>query len=181
MKKKNTYTAKVKSLTLSALISALSIVFMYVGSIIEVLDLTAAMLASMLCAFIVIEVGGAWPYLTYATVGVISVLMLPNKFVAAVYIIFSGNYPMIKRLCEKCPTVVEWLLKLFVFNLEFTLIYFATKYIFMIPDIGYSLSILTYLICNAIFILYDIAMTKMISFYLLRLRKRLGIKSIDKK
>lgn len=181
MQKKNTYTAKVKSLTLSAVISALSIVFMYVGSVIEILDLTAAMLASMLCAFIVIEVGGAWPYLTYATVGVISVLMLPNKFVAAVYIIFSGNYPMLKRIFEKLPIVLGWLLKLIVFNFEFTLIYFAAKYIFMVPDIGYSLSILTYLVCNAVFVLYDIAMTRIISFYLLKLRKRLGIKSIDKK
>lgn len=181
MQNRNTYTAKVRNLTLSALMSALSIVFMYVGSVIEVLDLTAAMLASMLCAFVVIEVGGAWPYLTYATVSVIGVLMLPNKFVAVVYIIFAGNYPMIKRICEKLPTVVQWLLKLSVFNLEFTLIYFATKYVFAIPDIGYSLSVFTYLICNAIFILYDVAMTKIISFYLLKLRKRLGIRSTDSK
>lgn len=181
MSTKNSYTAKVRDLTLSALISALSVVFMYIGSVIEVLDLTAAMLASVLCVFIVIEVGGAWPYLTYATVSVISVLMLPNKFVAVVYIVFAGNYPMIKRLCEKLPTVVQWLLKLLVFNFEFTLIYFATKYVFAIPDIGYSLSILTYLICNAIFILYDIAITRIISFYLLRLRKRLGIRSTDSK
>ena len=54
-----------KKLTLSAMIVALGTVFMKLGSIIEVFDLTAAALASMLVAFVYVEIGSPYTWLVW--------------------------------------------------------------------------------------------------------------------
>lgn len=176
MKSKKSSSRNVLNLTFSALLSALGVVVLSIGSFIEVLDLSACLLAAMILVIMVIEIGGAYPWLTYAVTATISVMLLPNKFSVAIYILFAGNYPMLKRLIEKTKPFIGWILKLLLFNLEFTLIYFVSTRIFMISDIGYSLNLLVYLLCNGVFILFDITLTRMISFYVFRLRKRLAIK-----
>ena len=46
-----------KKLTISAMTVALGVVFMVVGAVFEVLDLSTAVLASLLVVFIYIEIG----------------------------------------------------------------------------------------------------------------------------
>ncbi len=176
MKKRRSTSRNVLNLTFSALLSALSVMILALGSVIEVLDITVCLIASMILVIIVIEIGGVYPWLSYAVVSIISLLLLPNKFPAVVYIFFAGNYPILKRSFEKFKPIICWGLKLILFNLEFTMIYIFSVYVFMIPNIGYTLNALVYIICNAVFVMCDIALTRFISIYVFRLRKRLSIK-----
>ena len=68
---------KTRRLTVCAVLCALNLVIMYFGSVIEVLDLTASVVASLACVFAVIEMGGRWPWLIYAVTGVLSLVLLP--------------------------------------------------------------------------------------------------------
>lgn len=91
MTSKNKRHNNVLSLTVSAMVSALSVTVLYLGSVIEVLDLTMALVASLLITFVYTEIGDRWEWLSYAVTGLLSALLFQNKFIAAVYILFAGN------------------------------------------------------------------------------------------
>ena len=89
-----------KKISIAALLSALSIVVLYIGSVFEVLDLSAAAIASIAIVFAQIELKNPYPYLIYAVVSLLALLLLPSKFSAMVYVCFGGIYPMVKELAE---------------------------------------------------------------------------------
>ena len=101
------------------MLSALGVVFLYLGAIIEVLDLSLAAFSSLLVVFAVIELGGYWPWLVYLVTGLLALLLLPQKFGAVVYLLFTGYYPMVKRFAEsRLPRLLALALKWATFNLS---------------------------------------------------------------
>ena len=61
------------------MLAALGVVFLYIGSVVQVMDITMAVVASLCCTFAVIEFGGSYPWLVYAVTGVASLIVLPQK------------------------------------------------------------------------------------------------------
>ena len=62
---------KTKKMTLGAILSAMGVALLFIGSFIETLDLTMAALASFFCIFAVIELGGVYPWLIFSVTGYI--------------------------------------------------------------------------------------------------------------
>ena len=67
---------------------------LYLGSMVEVLDISMAVIASLICVFAVIEYGKGYPWLIFSVTAILSLLLLPNKFPAVVYGCFMGFYPI---------------------------------------------------------------------------------------
>lgn len=167
-----------RRITACAVCAALGIVIMTLGSIVEVLDLSTAALASMLLIFAVIEIGGPWPWLTYAATGLLS-LLLPLK-TAAIFYILAGYYPLVKEKLERIRSrVLTWIIKLLGFNAVLIICYIIVKHILLLPDTFDGLSWLAIPIANITFILYDIALTRIISYYILILRHKLRIDRME--
>ena len=167
---------KTKYISVSALLAALSVVLMYAGSLLEVLDLSLAAFASMIITFAVIEMGGAYPLLIYGVTSALSLLILPNKFGALVYLVFAGYYPVIKKLLEnKFGYKRSFIPKFIIFNAAMTLLVLAWVFIFLQPEEFFYMYIVSYALGNAAFLLFDLALTRMITLYLFKLRKRFGI------
>ena len=167
-----------KRLTLCAVLTARGVVVLSLGSLLEVLDLSAAALAGMLVVIVVIEVGGPWPWLVWAATGFIS-LLLPLKTAAVFYLIFAGYYPILKEKIEKLRSrLLRWAIKLFFMNAALTLVILVTSYVLTLPDAALDWTWLLYLLGNIAFVLFDIAMTRLITLYLLRWRRKLGIKGL---
>ena len=164
-----------KKLALAAILSALGVVILLLGSIITVLDLTAVAVASFLIMLAVIELGGAYPYLIWLVTGVLAVLLLPDKFGAALYLGFGGIYPIFKAIFERLHFAVAWVLKFSFFNTVLTVIIIVCNYLFRIPDTGLGFTLPVYAICNVAFFFYDLASTSIITVYLIKLRTRLGL------
>lgn len=157
------------------MISALSVVLLYLGALAEMLDLSVAALASFAVVFAVIELGGAYPYLIWACVSALSLLILPVKFPALVYLLFAGVYPILKSKFERLRPVLSWALKILVFELALLLLYLLSRFVFMIEDMPFAFDLLFFALANAAFVLYDVAMSKIILLYVVKLRKRLKI------
>ena len=158
----------------SSILSALSVVLLFLGSATQILDLSCAALASIAVVFTVIEFGGIWPYLIYAVTSVLSLILLPDKFAAIVYTAFAGYYPMIKLAVEKLRRLpVEWLIKTAVFNAALSVIIAASRFVFHIPDETVAFTWIVYAVSNAVFILFDIALSRLITLYMVNLRHRL--------
>ncbi len=171
---------KSKKIALAAIFSALGVLILLLGSIITVLDLTMVALASLLVMLAVIEIGGAYPYLIWLVTGFLSLLLLPDKFAALLYLIFGGIYPIFKAMFERLHYVVAWILKLSCFNTLLILLIIFCNYIFMLPETELGFTIPVFALCNLVFVLYDIATTQLITLYLIKMRKMLGFKNFFK-
>ena len=176
MRKESKSYVRAKRLAFAALLSALSFVLMYAGALSGVLDLCAATAGALFCALAVIEMGGAWPWLICAVTGALSLLLLPDKFVALEYLVLGGIYPIIKAYFERLPKVPSYALKLLSFNVMLTVCLLLAKYVMGIQDEWAALNVVVYLAANAFFLFFDYALTVFITYYLKRLRHKLKIR-----
>ncbi len=165
-------------LTLSALLSALGIVLLALGSLFETLDISMAALASFFCVYAVIEMRGGYPWMIWVVTGGLAFLLLPQKTPALFYL-FLGHYPMIKALVERLPLTISWVIKLAWLHVSGLLIFLGVRFLFAPgtqwdPRVWYW--ILLYICAVAAFVLFDLALTRIITFYLVRLQKRMGIR-----
>ena len=168
---------RTKYLTVCAMLSALGVVFLGLGSLIESIDLTCAALASILCIYAVIEIGGAYPWMIWAVTSLLSLILLPQKSPAAFYL-FIGFYPILKARLEKLPRIVCIILKLVIFHAIIVLSWLVIR-IFFPADAQFQLGWILlsgYALCLVVFLLYDYCLTLLVTVYLRRWRKRLGLK-----
>ena len=137
-----------KKLTMCAMLSALGVILLYIGSIIDVLDISMAVLASLACIIAVIEYGKSAPWAIYGVTTVLSLILLPNKTPAVFYAVFFGFYPILKEKLERKPKLVCWMLKELVFNVCLAII--ITLYMLLFFQ-GFSIAIpLPWLIVAAV-------------------------------
>ncbi len=171
---------KIKNLALCSVLSAFGVVILMLGAFVEALDMSAAMIASLLVVVAVIEAKGFWPWLTYGVTATVALLLLPVKTAAIMYL-FSGYYPIIKSKLEKFPKWIAYILKFLVFNLSLVAVFLMFELLFtgisveLVPGIGKKITYLIYCVVgNVIFLLYDILITRLVSLYVFKLRDRIG-------
>lgn len=162
-----------RTLVIAAAVAALGVITLTLGAVVQVLDLSVAVIASLFVVFAVIELGGKYPYLVYAVTALLSMLLLPVKSAPLIYLCFTGYYPIIKAKLEKrCGrTALCWLLKILIFNAVLAAVVLIGVFVLHVPvpSVRYYwlLPLLT-----PVFVLYDVALTRLITFYLVRLRDR---------
>ncbi|MBR4296250.1 MAG: hypothetical protein IKT56_05390 [Clostridia bacterium] len=170
-----------KKMAICAIFAALSVVIMYIGALIEVLDISMATIASMFCVITLIEIGGAYPWLVFAVTGAISVLILPQKFAALIYVCIAGYYPMLKCIYERIThRYLEWILKLLTFNAAITVLVLLASFVFSLDGMTRGYIIALYALGNFTFVVYDVALTMLIRLYFLKYRKMFRIDKILK-
>lgn len=170
---------RIKYITVSAMLSALGVIIMAIGAFVEVLDLSTAVLASMLCIYAVIEIRGSYPWMIWLVTSILSLILLPIKPPAVFYALFFGFYPILKEKLERLSGFVSWILKLVIFHLSVGVMWGVFKLFIpsALEDMGMGWMLLAlYALGLVCFVLYDIALTRLITFYLFRLRKLFRIK-----
>ena len=169
---------RTKRLTVCAMLGALGVVVLYLGSMIEVIDISMAVIASLFAIFAVIEYGAPYAWSIYAITGVLSIVLLPNKIPALMYIFFFGFYPIIKEKIERRSSkLTQWVLKEILFNVCLILLMVLGNYLLMIDVKSWIvIEIVFFLLANGVFPVYDVALTRLISLYIFRLRRKFRIK-----
>ena len=175
MKRKDRH-ASIKRLTFCAMLVALGVIFLGIGALIEVLDIYMAVIASICVIIPMIEYGKGTPWMVYGAISVLSLLLLPNKFPAALFALFAGFYPILKEKFEKLNKVICWILKEAVFNVSLAAMAIATYFLTTTGDNTLFTSPLFIAVAvvaaELVFVLYDVALTRLISFYIIKLRHR---------
>ena len=167
-----------------AILTALSVILLFLGGITGTLDLAAAALASFCVIFAVIEMGYGSAFLVYAAASVIGILLFPVKTPALFFAAFFGYYPLVKSFSEKLSAVISYVIKLAVYSVAY-FVMIALSLVVITEDIatGNKLILLyaaLYLACAVILIIYDVALTRIITAYNVSLRKKLGINRFKK-
>ena len=110
-------------------------------------------------------------YLCWGAAGLLGLILLPDKGVALLFLLFLGLYPVVKGAIESLRRLpLEWALKLAFFNLALTLCWFLFRELFLpaLPDwLTGSLPVL-YGAGNVVFVIYDIGLSRLVG--LLRAR-----------
>jgi len=165
---------KTRTLTLSALFSAFTVIILYIASVWPSGQIGLVAAASLFVAAAVIESGLVPGVYVFAASSIIAMLMIPNRAAPILYIAFFGFYPVLKSLIERLRgTILQWVLKLLVFNISLTVLWFLLRELFFSLE-GFSPHIiLVYLGGSVIFAMFDYGFTKMIWFYINRISRKM--------
>lgn len=162
---------------LGGIVAALSVTMMFLTSVIPTLTYALPAAAGILLVIMVMDVDKKWAFGVYAAVSILSLLVLPDKEAAVMYVFFFGHYPIFKAIFEaKCKGVLLWILKLLLFNVSVVAAYLVIIYIFQIPldemeEYGKWAVVGLLAMGNVVFVIYDIALSRLITLYTLKWRK----------
>lgn len=171
-----------KRIVISGVLSALSFIVLYIGQFLGDLDLTVSAIASLFLIIIVIEMGYRYAWMTYLATSILAILLLPMpKTAAAFYALSMGFYPMIKSYIERIKyAALRWICKLAVGNAAMLMLFLFLK---LAEDWGWIpkdvmptwLLVVTYALGILAYIMYDVALTKLITLYFRKIRDRIKI------
>lgn len=127
---------------------------------------------------IVVEFSKKWAIASYAVVSVIS-LLLCEKEAALMFALFFGYYPILKAKLEGMKSkAVEYIIKFLTFNAGVVTATLLALYLFKIPVFEGEANILIFSLLllavgNILFIGYDIALTKVVLYYIYKLQPKI--------
>ena len=156
-------------ITLCAMVAALSVVFMLL-SYFPAVTYAVPAVTGLLIMIPVIEINKRWAFGAYAAASVL-IFLTGEPESKLLYICFFGFYPIVKALIEQWKKPLpEWGCKLLVFNVSMLTVYglFAALFGISTEDFGsfgkYG-AMLFLAFGNVIFVLYDIAVSRMAGLY----------------
>lgn len=165
--------------------AALSVALMLLGAVVPVLMFIAPAVASLLIATVCVECGRTMALTAYGAVSLLSLLFVPDKEVALVFVFLLGYYPLVKPRLERIrPPLVRGLCKLLLCNGAVLAMY---GLVLLVPAGSISqelkttalvVSLATLAMGNVAFLLYDRALHNLLQVYQLvwrpKLHKMLG-------
>ena len=170
-----------RQIALGGVFSALCMVLMFLTGLVPFSSYAFPAIAGAMLTVVVLESGTKFALLAYAGVSLLSILVVPDRDAALIFVVFFGYYPIIKEKLERLPA--RWLeisAKLALFNTAvFGGYAVAIRLLGMAElteDMGelaqYSLLVFV-VVSNITFLVYDLALTRYIIIYLHHLRKKL--------
>lgn len=161
-----------RSIALGGILGAGSIVLLYLACVIPSGRLGFAAAAGLFPMVGVLASGRFTGILCWAVSGLLGLLLLPDKGIAILYLLFLGLYPVVKSWIESLGKLpLEWGLKLVCFNLCLTVVWFLGSSL-LLPNLPTWLSqnvLLVYLAGNVVFVIYDIGLSRLIALIQTRL------------
>lgn len=148
-----------KSLTISAMMTALGLVLLYLACVLPTGRLALVALAAMLPAAAVLSGGLRWGMLVYLATAALGLVMLPNLGYSLLYAVLLGHYAVVKSLIERLGRRwLEIVCKLAVFNGLLAALYGLCRLLGVTISVHWAGWALV-LAANAVFLAYDYAFT----------------------
>ena len=163
---------KAKEITLSAALIALTIIILYLNLLLPISTLSILTLASLLVPIALMRGSMKSAILVYVASSIIGFFILPINIII-LYILFFGIYGIVKYYIEKINKLpLEILLKLIFFNIIFFISFFIFKS-FIAIEITKLPIWLFWIIAQIVFLVFDYALTLLISFYLEKIHTKI--------
>lgn len=158
---------------LVGLLTALSVVVLYLAALAPTGRLGIVAIAGLMPAAAVVSAGLPAGALCYVATGILGLLVVPNPGNALLYLMLFGLYPLVKCLIEGLRRMpLEWLCKLAFFNAALTLCWLFARAVLLsgLPTFFEQIWIL-YLAGNIVFVVYDLGLSRVIALYAKRIDK----------
>ena len=163
---------------LGGVVAALSLVLMFLCSVIPFGTFAFPTFAGILLILLVINLGYGYAVAVYFVTAVLSFLLVTDKEAVLYYTAFLGFYPIIKSLIERIPSkIVQYIVKFALFNVCIIAAFFIGTLVLNIPKesftlFGVYLPWVFLIIGNFFFILYDLCVTRLVTIYLIKWHNR---------
>ena len=168
---KNTKTSK---LALGGICLALTVVFMFAGSIVPGIELTLFAISSLFTAVMILETDVRGGLILFAGASILGFILVPNKAAVIPYIFFFGYYGILKFYIEKLTkAVLQITVKVLFFAAVMCTGIFGLKELFFAGiDIPNAPAVVLIIGGTAILLLYDYIYTLIINFYIHRIKNK---------
>ena len=163
---------------MGGVIAALSLVLMFLTSVLPFGTYAFPTFAGMLLVLIVINLGYGYAFAVYAVTAILSFLLVTDKEAALYYTAFLGFYPIIKSLIERIRLKsVQYIVKFSMFNACMIAAFFIGISLLSVPKESFSLfgvylPWIFLMIGNIFFFVYDLCITRVVTIYLIKWHNR---------
>ena len=136
--------------------------------------------------FLAVEVGNKPALCAWVSASVLSLIVAPYRYPAIMFALFFGYYPLIKQKLEKLPSrLAEYACKLLLFSASAVVGLFIFVFVFGVTEALEGVGELTgfdplliliagnIVVGSAMFICYDILLTRCYAMYISRYRQKL--------
>ena len=170
--------SKSGKIALGGLLTALGVVLMFLTGLIPIGTYALPAIAGVLLIVAVIEIGAKWAWMIYAAVAVLSLLFAADKEAALLFVLFFGYYPVLKSFLERISNkVLSWISKFAVFNVAVVACFFLAVNFLQLPEdsftvFGIYLPWVFLILGNAVFLIYDIALSGLVATYVEKMHHR---------
>lgn len=163
-----------RTVALTGMLAAVTLVFLYAAAMVPTGWIGVTAVAGLVVAVAVSSAGYLCGALTYLVAGILSFLLVPAKQVAVFFLLLFGLYPLLKIRFEKFKRrLLEYLIKVCFFNVVFFVMLWLTHGLLFQGDTAQAIRTLLYPVIAAagsvIFLLYDLAFTKVMAMLQVRL------------
>ncbi len=163
---------KIRDITVSAILIALTIIILYLNLLLPISTLSILTLASLLIPIALIRCSIKSAFSVYIISSIIGFFILPINIIL-LYTLFFGIYGIIKYYIEKVNKFyLEIVLKLIFFNIILVLSLFIFNSVLAIGIISLTPWLL-FLVAQPIFLIFDYALTLLISFYMQKIHNKI--------
>ena len=161
-------------ISLAAMFASLSLLFLYLASVLPTMRIAMYFLSSVFVMGLVIEEEIGLAMLMYAAVSLLSLLLMPNILRVVPYVLFFGHYGIGKyyiqtRIKDK---VVAYVVKLLYYNLALVLIYLLARQILIEDVFAQGVPFWLFIVLAEVaFVVYDFSYAKVTTFYFNNIRR----------
>ena len=164
-------------IALCGVMSALSMAIMLL-SYLPITEYAVPAMAGIVFIILVIETDYKWAFLSFAAASVLVILFAAQE-AKIMFLAFFGYYPILKGIIEKLKKIaLEIVIKVLIFNVAVVSAYSLLVIVLKIPidDMGilgkYGILVL-WVFGNLTFLIYDFALTQIVTIYLKTLHPKL--------
>lgn len=150
---------KTKITALSGMLAALTVLFLFFGSVVQILAYVAPFISGLIMIILINNVNKRSAWTVFAVSSLVAVFLLPDKECALTYVFFFGWYPMVKDSFDKIKIkILRIVAKFAVYNVAVVFSQLVCIYVFGIPFdnvFGVWGIVIWLLLANLLFALYD--------------------------
>ena len=161
-------------------LAALCVVCLFLTNLVPVASYALPALAGVVIMVAVVELGRRWALAVYAVSSLLSLLLVSDLEAKLVFVLFFGYYAVLKSVFESLhrPNFCR-AAKFAVFNAAVIAAYFLAVQVFGLPMdefqlFGINLPLVFLVLANVVFVVFDIAMTRLATVYILRYREQIA-------
>lgn len=166
---------------LGGIVAAFCLVGMFLTGVFPLLYLIFPMISGVLLLIIVEEVGTQWAWVTYVTVGMLSLFVTYDKEAALIFILFFGCYPIYQKFLTRIrPRLLQAAVKLVIFNVTMVLYFRFNVYVLGLDDLlkafedfGKYGAVIVLVLLNPFFLMYDYSLSGLCRIYRNMLKPRI--------
>lgn len=161
---------------LGAIFMALCTIIMASTSIFPFGSFAFPGVAGVLLVIISLELNKKWALTVYLGVLLLSIFLTGDHTAIISFAVLFGYYPILKEIIEKIrKPLIEWIIKIVVFNVAvivgvgLTILFFGLETLLSeYSGFGTIGIIIFYFICNIVFVVYDLALSRLITFFIIK-------------